>query len=50
MENLIDELKEASQVQEFADKHRAARRYNSIVKIREIQLGDLVLKEMIMLA
>lgn len=45
MEGLINELREFAHVLEFAAKHRAAKRYNSKVKSREIQYGDLVLKE-----
>lgn len=47
MEDLIDELRELAHVQEFAAKHRVARIYNSKVKPREMQEGDLVLKEVV---
>lgn len=41
--NLIDDLKEVVHVREFVAKHRAARRYNSKVKPREMQEVDMVL-------
>lgn len=48
--NLIDELREATHVWEFTTKHRATRRYDSKVKLMEMQEGDLILKEVIILA
>ena len=44
MVDLIEELREASHIQEFVAKHWAAIRYNSRLKPRELQ-GNLVLKE-----
>lgn len=40
--DLIDELREAANVREFS-----ARRYNSKVKLREMQKVDLVLKKLV---
>lgn len=47
MEDLIDELRELVHVQEFVAKHRVVRIYNYKVKPREMQEGDLVLKEVV---
>lgn len=35
---------------EFVSKHNAAMRYNLKVKLREMQKGNLVLKEVVILA
>lgn len=48
MINLINELKEPYHVREFVAKHKASRRYNSRVKPREMQEGDLVLMEVVL--
>lgn len=46
--DLIDEFREVTHVYEFATKHRAAIRYISKVKPREMQEGDLVLRQVVL--
>lgn len=46
--DLVDELREVAHIREFATKHMVIIRYNSKVKPREKQEGDLVLKEMVL--
>lgn len=45
--DLIDELWKASHAREFFVKHEATKRYNSKVMSREMQEGNLVLKEVV---
>lgn len=45
---LINEFREVSHVREFTTKHRVGIRYNSKVKSREMQEGDLFLKEVVL--
>jgi hypothetical protein len=39
--DMLDEVREAAHIWEFAAKQRATRRYNSKVKPREMKEGDL---------
>lgn len=45
--DMIDEVREAAHIREFAAKQRAARRYNSKVIPRSMKEGDLVLKQVV---
>lgn len=47
--DLIDELREVVHVWEFTAKHKGDIRINSKVKSREMQEGNLVLKEEVLL-
>jgi len=45
--DMIDEIRENAHIKEFSAKQRAARRYNSKVKAREMKEGILVLKQVV---
>lgn len=48
--DLIDELRDTAYIWEFTDKQITARRYHSNVMPRETQEGELVLRQVVLLA
>lgn len=47
MSDMLDKEWEIAHVQEFANKQRDARRYNSRVVPRDMKEGDLVLRQVV---